>query len=123
MKKISIKTTLIFLLACSMLSACKRDFLNTQPVDQVPANETWTDAAFAEAFVNGVYGGLFEGGFDEQMIASITDEAIFTHQGRNINTINQGALNPSNPGWVNRHTDWNQMYNYIRTANIALDGL
>ena len=44
-------------------------------------------------------------------------------QGRNINTINQGALNPSNPGWVNRHTDWLQMYNFIRTANIAIESL
>jgi hypothetical protein len=89
----------------------------------VPASETWKDPAFAEAFVNGVYGGLFEGGFDEQMLASISDEAIFTHAGRNINTINQGSLNPSNPGWVNRHTDWLQLYNYIRTANILLEGL
>ena len=44
-------------------------------------------------------------------------------QGRNINTINQGSLNPSNPGWVNRHTDWLQLYNYIRTANIAIENL
>jgi len=123
MKKISIKTTIILFTVCSLITACKRDFLNTQPLDQVPASETWKDAAFAEAFVTGIYGGLFEGGFDEQMLAAITDEAIFTHQGRNINTINQGALNPSNPGWVNRHTDWLQMYNFIRTANIAIEGL
>ncbi|MGZ5134767.1 MAG: RagB/SusD family nutrient uptake outer membrane protein, partial [Flavitalea sp.] len=123
MKKITSKAIIILLAACCMITACKRDFLNTQPVDQVPASETWKDPAFAEAFVNGVYGGLFEGGFDEQMLAAITDEAIFTHQGRNINTINQGALNPSNPGWVNRHTDWLQLYNYIRSANIAIDAL
>ena len=123
MKKITSKAIIILLAACCMVTACKRDFLNTQPVDQVPASETWKDPAFAEAFVNGVYGGLFEGGFDEQMLAAITDEAIFTHQGRNINTINQGALNPSNPGWVNRHTDWLQLYNYIRGANIAIDAL
>ena len=123
MKKITSKAIIIFLAACCILTACKRDFLDTQPLDQVPASETWKDAAFAEAFVTGAYGGLFEGGFDEQMLASITDEAIFTHQGRNINTINQGALNPSNPGWVNRHTDWLQLYNFIRTTNIALDAL
>ena len=81
MKKITTKVVLIFLAACAMITACKRDFLNTQPLDQVPASETWKDAAFAEAFVNGVYGGLFEGGFDEQMLAAISDEAIFTHAG------------------------------------------
>lgn len=123
MKKITTKAVIIFVAACAVITGCKRDFLNTQPLDQVPATETWKDPAFAEAFVNGVYGGLFEGGFDEQMLAAISDEAIFTHAGRNINTINQGSLNPSNPGWINRHTDWLQLYNFIRTANIALDGL
>src|SRR5215204_3256584 len=123
MKKITNKSIVILLAVISMFTACKKDFLNTQPVDQVPASETWKDAAFAEAFVTGAYGGLFEGGFDEQMLAAISDEAIFTHAGRNINTINQGTLNPSNPGWVNRHTDWLQLYNFIRTTNISLEGL
>ncbi len=123
MKKINNKLIIILFAAGSLFSACKKDFLNTVPVDQVPADLTWTDPALTEAFVNGVYEGLFEGGFDEQMLASITDEALFTHAGRNINTINQGSLNPSNPGWVNRHTDWLQLYNYIRTANIAIENI
>ena len=122
MKKIPI-IKLSFLLALILLLACNKDFLNTKPLDQVPASETWKDPAFSEAFVNGVYGGLFEGGFDEQMLACITDESIFTHAARNINTVNEGTLNPSNPGWVNRHTDWLQMYNFIRSANIAIENL
>ncbi len=123
MKKITQITVFTLLLTGTMLTACKKDFLNTLPPDQVQASETWKDPALSEAFVNGIYGGLFEGGLDEQMLASISDEAIFTHAGRNINTINQGTLNPSNPGWVARHTDWFQMYNFIRTANIALESL
>src|SRR4028119_1492271 len=123
MKKTTQITIILFLAVSSLFTACKRDFLNTVPLDQVQSNLTWTDPALAEAFVNNIYGGLFEGGFDEQMLASISDEAIFTHANRNINTINQGVLNPSNPGWVNRHTDWLQMYNFIRTANIALASL
>ncbi|MEJ7911637.1 MAG: RagB/SusD family nutrient uptake outer membrane protein [Chitinophagaceae bacterium] len=123
MKKITQQTLLLLLLSGALLTACKKDFLNTKPLDQVPAEETWKDPALAEAFVNNIYGGLYEGGFDEQMLASISDEAIFTHAGRNINTINQGSLNPSNPGWINRHTDYVNMYNFIRTANIAIENL
>lgn len=123
MKKITQITILLFLLVSTLFTACKKDFLNTLPLDQVQSDLTWTDPALAEAFVNNIYGGLFEGGFDEQMLASISDEAIFTHANRGINTINQGVLNPSNPGWVNRHTDWLQMYNFIRTANIAIENL
>src|SRR4028119_1553048 len=99
MKKISQITVFTLLLTGALLIGCKKDFLNTLPIDQVQASETWKDPALAEAFVNGVYGGLYEGGFDEQMLASISDEAIFTHAGRNINIINQGTMNPSNPGW------------------------
>ena len=106
-----------------MLAACNKDYLNTVPLNQVKSDLTWTDPALTEAFVNGIYNGLFEGGFDEQMLACISDEAIFTHAGRNINTINQGSLSPSNPGWVNRHTDWLQMYNFIRAANIAIENI
>ena len=114
---------LTFLLVLTLMLACNKDFLNTSPLDQVPSTEVWKDAAFSEGFVNGIYGGLFEGGFDEQMLSSITDEAIFTHANRNINTINEGTMNPSNPGWENRHTQWVQMYNFIRSANIAIENL
>ena len=122
MKRITHKLLLALFLA-GLFASCKKDFLNTLPQDQVPAEATWKDPALAEAFVTGIYGGLYEGGFDEQMLASITDEAIFTHAGRNINTINQGILNPSNPGWENRHTNWLNLYNFIRTSNIALASL
>lgn len=122
MKKIT-RITFLFLLAAAVFTACKKDFLNTKPVDQVQASETWNDPALAEAFVNGIYAGLGEGGFSEEMISSISDESIFTHAGRNINTINEGTLNPSNPGWLVGPTEWTNLYNNIRRANIALENL
>lgn len=124
MKKKITYINILFLVSVGFLfTACKRDFLNTYPANQAPSSITWTDPAFAQAFVHGIYGGLYEGGFDEQMLACITDEAIFTHAGRGINTINEGTLNPSNEGWVNRHTSWLDMYNFIRRANLAMEGL
>ena len=106
-----------------ILTACKKDFLNTTPFDQVAGADTWKDPALAEAFVNGIYAGLGNGGFDEQMIASVSDEAIFTHAGRSINVVNQGILNPSNLGWVSGSFEWQTMYNRIRTANVAMENL
>lgn len=123
MKKTNYIAVVTLLVACTLLNACKKDFLNTMPLDQVPATEAWKDPALAEAFVNGIYGGLGQGGFDEQMIASISDEAIFTHTGRNINTINQGTLNPANPGWLSQPTEWTFLYNNIRRANLAIENL
>lgn len=117
------KGWILFIAASSLLTACKKDFLNTRPLDQLQAAETWKDPALAEAFVNNIYGGLYEGGFDEEMLASLTDEAIFTHANRGINVVNQGNLNPSNTGFVGRTYNWANMYNFIRVANLALENL
>src|SRR5687767_272377 len=119
-----IRITSFMALAGVVLVACKKDFLNTQPLGQVPASEVWKDPALSEAFVNSVYysndsrgnHGLGNGGFDEQMLASLSDEAIFTHAGRGINTVNEGILNPSNLGWTNYTYEWQNMYEKIRTA-------
>jgi hypothetical protein len=126
MKKITNTRVLLLLLAVSLLTACKKDFLSTIPLDQVQSAETWKDPALAEAFVNGIYNGIGQGGFrgnGEEMIAAFSDEAIFTHQGRGINTVNEGILNPSNPGLVSTPTEWAFLYNNIRRANLAMAGL
>src|SRR5581483_5962159 len=96
----------IILLTIYASTSCNRDFLNTKPLDQVPSTDAWKDGALAEAFVTGIYAGLGQGGFDEQMLASLSDEAVFTHPGRGINIVNEGTLNPSNIGWVNVNYDW-----------------
>ena len=123
MKIINQITALLLILAGTSLTACKKDFLNTVPLNQVQSELTWTDPALSEAFVNGIYGGLYEGGFSEEMLASLTDEAIFTHAGRNINTIDQAAITPGNVGWLQNTTSWLNLYNFIRAANIAIENL
>lgn len=128
MRTILLRYTII-ILAIYASTSCNRDFLNTKPLDQVPSTDAWKDGALAEAFVTGIYAGLGQGGFDEQMLASLSDEAVFTHPGRGINIVNEGTLNPSNIGWVNVNYDWgkdggnNDMYAKIRQANLALENL
>ena len=118
----------VTIISIGLVTGCSRDFLNTNPLDQVSSEVVWTDGALATAFVNGVYNnqntqGLGMGGFDEQMLASLSDEAIFTHAGRGINTINEGLLSPDNQGWVGSTYDWTVMYRQIRAANTALENL
>ncbi len=123
------KKILFCVLIVSIAGACERDFLNTKPLNQVSSTDTWKDGALAESFVTGIYSGLGQGGFDEQMLASLSDEAVFTHPSRGINIINEGTLNPSNIGWVNENYRWgkatsnNDMYAKIRQANLALENL
>src|SRR5689334_7603974 len=122
MKKI-LTNFYVLLFSCVVLFSCKQDFLNTKPLGEVPSSDTWKDGALSEAFVNGIYAGLGNGGFDEQMLSSLSDESVFTHAGRGINTVNEGILNPSNLGWVGGTYEWKSMYNSIRAANVALANL
>ncbi|OYX24426.1 MAG: RagB/SusD family nutrient uptake outer membrane protein [Algoriphagus sp. 32-45-6] len=121
--KTSNKYLALLFAALVSLSACNDDFLDTRPLGEVSESAVWTDIALSEAFVVGVYQGFGNGGFDEQMLASLTDEAIFTHPGRNINTITEGRANPANPGWTNGTLAWNNMYQRIRAANLAITKL
>jgi len=117
------------LFSAAILTGCKQEFLDTKPLDKVSSADAWKDGALAEAFITGIYSGLGQGGFDEQMLASLSDEAVFTHPGRGINVVNEGTLNPSNIGWVNVNYRWgkdggkNDMYGRIRHANLALENL
>ncbi len=114
---------LAFLASTVSLTSCDTEFLNVTPPMEIPAENVWKDGALAEGFVTGIYAGLQQGGFSEQMLASLTDEAVFTHTGRNINTINEGSLSPSNLGWVDDTYNWGPMYTRIRAANMAIANL
>jgi hypothetical protein len=120
MKRIN-KYFAFLLAACFTLTACNDEFLNTKPLGEVDETSVWTDLALAEAFVVGIYQGLGNGGFDEQMLASLTDESMFTHPGRGINTITEARTNPADIGWVNGTLAWNSMYSRIRATNLAIE--
>jgi hypothetical protein len=122
MKKIAIKICILMAGIILPLS-CNKDFLDTQPLDKISSDVTWTDGPLAQAFVFNVYSYLGYGGFEEQMLAAYTDEAMFTHQGRNINTFTEGSETPSNLAWMSPTYEWKSMYNAIRQANIAIINL
>jgi starch-binding outer membrane protein, SusD/RagB family len=119
-KKISIGLTTFVLVFCL---SCNTDFLNTKPLDKISSDATWGDAALSQAFVFNVYSYLGYGGFEEQALAAYTDEAMFTHSGRNINTFNEGSETPGSLSWMSPTYEWNRMYLAIRQANIAIDNL
>lgn len=109
--------------AMLVLAGCNGDFVNTQPLDQLSESTVWTDGALTDAFVTEIYAGFGLGGFNEQMLASLTDETIFTHPGRGITTITESRSNPADPGWINGTLSWPNMYSRIRACNLALSKL
>ncbi|AHF16126.1 RagB/SusD family nutrient uptake outer membrane protein [Niabella soli] len=124
MKKIAYKYMAIGMLGSAMLlNSCSKNFLNTTPETSISSAQAWTDGALSEAFVTNAYNGLGNGGWYEQELASLTDEAVFVHPGRNINIVNEGTLSPSNLGWVDDTYNWGLMYQYIRACNVSLENL
>ncbi|WP_419213417.1 RagB/SusD family nutrient uptake outer membrane protein [Maribacter sp. X9] len=103
--------------------SCNKDFLETQPLDALSAEATWGDGATAQAFIYNIYSSLGYGGFEEEGLASLSDEAMFTHSGRGINVITEGSLSPSGTGNTNIIPQWNELYSAIRKANIAIEQL
>lgn len=106
-----------------LFNSCNKDFLNTKPLDSISSDAVWNDGPLASAFVTEIYNGLGAGGFNEEMLASYSDEAVFTHAGRGISTVNDGSLSPSNPGRVDGTYEWGAMYSRIRSCNLALQNL
>lgn len=123
MKKIIIINASILFSLALLMASCKKDFLSTTPLTSISSAVTWTDGSLSEAFVTNIYNGLGNGGWDEQELASLSDETVFVHPGRGINTINEGTVNPTNLGWVDNTYEWGNMYSYIRSCNIALENL
>ncbi|HTN05090.1 RagB/SusD family nutrient uptake outer membrane protein [Agriterribacter sp.] len=116
-------SVVIFIAGVIALASCNKDFLNTKPLGEVSSEDVWKDGPLSEAFVTGVYSRLGMGGFDEQMLSSLTDESVFTHPNRGIDIVNEGILNPSNLGWTNGTYEWGSMFSGIRSASVALTNL
>jgi len=106
-----------------LLASCNDDFVNTKPLDEVPKELVWTDPALAQAFVNEIYNGFGVGGFYEEQLASMTDEALFTHPGRGINTVTESRSNAADQGKVLDTYEYGRMYERIRATNLAIVNL
>jgi starch-binding outer membrane protein, SusD/RagB family len=122
MKKLSLYSLLLAFSAFFYVS-CNQDFLDTQPLDKISSDATWKDGPLSEAFIVNVYSFLGYGGFEEQALASLTDEAMFTHGGRNIAPFNEGSESAATGSWSSPTYYWNNMYLAIRQANVALENL
>ncbi|MEL6252814.1 MAG: RagB/SusD family nutrient uptake outer membrane protein [Bacteroidota bacterium] len=121
MKITRILFSVLFVAAISY--SCSNDFLNTQPLDKISSDATWADGPLSQAFVFNVYSFLGYGGFEEEGLSSFTDEAMFTHAGRGINTFTESTISPENLGNQSSTFEWGQMYLAIRQANIAIQNL
>ncbi|WP_018617131.1 RagB/SusD family nutrient uptake outer membrane protein [Segetibacter koreensis] len=119
MKKL-IKNILPIMALSAMFGACKKDFLNTLPLDKPPASTVWADPSLSEAFVTDIYNVYHDGLLNQESMDCITDNALYNF-GRA--DIMEGNISPSSTGWVNNTYEWGEMYSRIRATNVALENL
>jgi hypothetical protein len=103
-----------------LLTSCKKDFLNTTPLNQPSSSTTWADPNLATAYVTELYNGLHEGELNQESTDCLTDNAIYSFWKMDMMEAN---VSPSNLNWVDNTYEWGEMYARIRSANISLEKL
>ncbi|MEJ7684159.1 MAG: RagB/SusD family nutrient uptake outer membrane protein [Segetibacter sp.] len=119
MKKL-IKNIVPIMALSAIFGACKKDFLNTLPLDKPPASTVWADPSLSEAFVTDIYNVYHDGILNQESMDCITDNALYNF-GRA--DIMEGNISPDHTGWVNNTYEWGEMYLRIRATNVALENL
>lgn len=106
------------------LASCNDDFLETTPLDQVAESSVWTSEKLAEAAVLDLYQGTWAGTLTrEETTDAFTDQAVFTHPGRGVDGYTEGKMNPAGNYMDMQWFSWDQIYPFIRSANIAIQRL
>ncbi|WP_018615911.1 RagB/SusD family nutrient uptake outer membrane protein [Segetibacter koreensis] len=113
----------LFVLVVFFIPACKKDFLETQPLSEFTESNVWSDPVLAQTFLNNVYSSLDDYIANSPMTASFTDEAHDRKGYFNFNNCLITADNiPDYGGSYGGHLMlWNEIYKNIRACNLFLE--
>lgn len=120
MKTFSRNISAILIVSVVLLASCKKDFLNTKPLNQASSSATWSDPNLAAAFVTELYNGLSTGLLDQMNNDCLTDNALYNFGKQDIM---EGNVSPDHLSGLQDRYEWNAMYGRIRSANISLENL
>ncbi|SMD15181.1 RagB/SusD family nutrient uptake outer membrane protein [Pedobacter nyackensis] len=118
MKKYSY--TLLVMLLISVVTSCKKNFLDRVPSDYINEAEVFGNIDNAEGFLNNIYLTIPSwnyGAGNSYVTAAMTDEAKQRWANGAI-LFNTGAWNPSNFSPLGE--DWTNAYTKIRACNLFL---
>ncbi len=109
------KYLFIFFVSISLLTACKKDLLDTTPYDSVGSSNMWTTENLVDLGVTGIYTNLRENyaGLNRWYF----DQEGFTGQNRKVSSLTSGNITPSDGLFSNY---WKQNYEGIHRANAAI---
>ncbi len=105
------------------LQACKKDFLDKQPITQVTPDIAFSDAEAAEKLIQGVYDGMYTDYFiwDYMTNGDVTSDNAYAGGDNSANIqIDEFKANATNG---NLGRDWSGLYTTIKNANLVLDNV
>lgn len=103
----------------SLMTSCKKDFLETTPTDQYGEDAVWRDPALVETSINNLYFRLYEPLTDGRNLSNIVDEAHYRGNAASLNFNKSIITQDEIPAWsYRRYTNWGDLYKSIRYANI-----
>ena len=112
---------LIIFSAGIFFTNCNDDFLETTPLDQIGESSVWSSTKLAEAAVLDLYQATWAGTLTrEETTDAFTDHAVFTHPGRGVDGYTEGKMNPAGNYMDMQWFSWDELYPFIRAANIAI---
>ena len=107
----------------SVQSGCKKDFLDKKPINQVTADQAFTNAAAAEKLIQGAYDGRYNDYniWDYQVNGDVKSDNCYAGGDNQANIqIDLFTPNATN-GNVSR--DWSALYGDIKNANEVLENV
>jgi len=117
------------MLAVNMFTACEKDFLDTNPTDQVSSSAVLLSTDNAMTALNGIhralyvrYGSQGRGGIGAYMIHIDEAGEDHVHNANNWSTNLRWQTNSSPTDAYNR-ANWLMFYGWIANANILINGV
>lgn len=121
------KITIIYILFAAGFIACKKDFLDRKPDDQMTEQQVFADYEKVNKLITDLYGDLHSRArglafLQHFSLSAITDECRgSTVENGQSRTFNTGGWNPSDqPGSGYK---WADIYSTIRIANLIITGV
>ncbi|TCC90116.1 RagB/SusD family nutrient uptake outer membrane protein [Pedobacter frigiditerrae] len=114
-----------FVASLTLVTSCKKGFLDQVPNDRLTLDETFTNRTTAEKFLNNVYSRIPDEydqrnpntGRNAGIWTSASDEAEYVWGFNQGNNVNIGSWD-ANTGFVNDY--WNNFYRGIRSASFFM---
>ncbi|GEO03858.1 hypothetical protein AAE02nite_15220 [Adhaeribacter aerolatus] len=116
----------IFFVACVLFlggaTSCDEDFLERKPLDAISDADVWKDPALVEAFVNDLYGRIWDPFTDswKVMHTAVSDEGMYLRD-KGTDVVVKGTLTPENMGTLTQFGQWGNYYKGIRNCNTFLE--